>query len=139
MKHLLNSAIFILLPAVAYAENGDYQLYDCKTYSSALACDSSCSKFDNTVSFKVNVDKDLVIANNFEAGKLTSSYRLNNCSVVNNNNWECKTTYSGSKTYITTLYEMHDEIYSYVQSGSEENLKMFRCGRKINLLKKLFR
>lgn len=138
MRYLFSITILMLLPIVTYAQSGDYQLYSCKTYSSALVCDSSCSKMESTASFKVNVEKNLIITNVFDAGKLTSSYRLRNCSVVNNNNWQCEFTDGDRQSFISAHDEVHDGIYSFTQNGSDQIVRMFRCGRKINLVKKLF-
>lgn len=138
MRHLLKIAILMLLPLHTYAQSGDYQRYRCNSYSSALVCDSSCSKIDITTSFKVNVEKNLIIKNDFVDGKLTLSYRIKNCSVLNNNNWQCESTVGNSQSFISENEEMHDGIYLFKQNGSNANFGIFQCGRKINLINKLF-
>lgn len=138
MRHLLKITVLLLLPIITYAQSGDYQRYSCNTYSSALVCDSSCSKMDRTTSFKVNVEKNLIITNDFEYGKLVFSYRVKNCSVVNNNNWQCESTVGDSQTFISEHHEVHDGIYLFTQNGSNANFRMFQCAKKINLFNKLF-
>lgn len=92
LKLLLVAATLLQIPNVmAWNPFGSkLQVYECKTRFDTNECSSGCQKVaEATVEFKVNIEKSLVQRINYEGGKQISSSALDNCKVIDVNNWSC--------------------------------------------------
>jgi DNA primase large subunit len=139
MKKLVISlslvAAFFNLPANAT----EYQIYDCQNRNDMNNCSGSCKK-SYKLDLKVNTDKQLVMASDIQR-----SHALDNCKVVDMNNWTCKTESKielqiiGNKIFGGSDYEVTQRMfngnltiyeYSSFYKEKHEFQQKFKCGKK---------
>lgn len=68
------------------------QVYYCKESSDAASCSGTCEPLKDTkIGFNVNVDKSYVSAILYDGNKQVADDMLENCKVIDKNNWACET------------------------------------------------
>ena len=115
MKKLIFIAFCFLLTSCSDTITLD--MYDCTTNYNAISCDNSCTSFDVTRTFKVNVERQQVLSN----GKLQD-----NCKVFDKENWSC----NASDRFRVIKYEMRNGkyymIWDVTRAGGEA---FYGCGK----------
>jgi hypothetical protein len=69
--------------------DGKSILYECSSETDAYSCSAECVKTNREVSFQINVDANKVMRENYEDGKMTGTFLLDNCSVFDKKNFKC--------------------------------------------------
>jgi len=119
MKKIIFSAICFLL--ISCSDTVTLDMYKCTTDFSAKSCDKSCSSFDMTRTFKVNVDRQQVISN----GNLED-----NCKVFDKKNWECNWSNSISFTRHVMRDGKYYSILEWIVQGTGTLGKgLYSCGK----------
>ena len=93
MKKIIFIAFCFLL--ISCSDTVTLDMYKCTT---AMSCDKSCTSFDMTRTFKVNVERQQVLSNGI---------LQDNCKVFDKENWSCGT----SNRIAFTKYEMRNGKY----------------------------
>jgi hypothetical protein len=88
MKRFLLLLITLLMSYNAYT----LEMYTCSNEDTASSC-SSCKKLDMNISFKVNIENQVVIKT-IDNGYSKSVFGLEGCNVVDKKNWICKSTWT---------------------------------------------
>jgi hypothetical protein len=86
MKRFLLLLITLLISSNAYS----LEVFICPDEHSASNC-SRCKKSGSTISFKVNIENQVVIET-VNTGYSKGVFELERCSVVDKKNWICKST-----------------------------------------------
>ena len=115
MKKIIFSALCFLLSSCSDTVTLD--MYKCTTDYNAMSCDKSCTSFDMTRTFKVNVERQQVLSN----GSLQD-----NCKVFDKKNWSC-----GSNDRIAfTKYEMRNGKYYMIFDATRNGgSAIYSCGK----------
>lgn len=93
-KVRINGILFFLISI--YSLNsfawgwGKYNLYDCPNQESAEACNTLCKKDNVQLEFKLNQQKNFVMALLYEGGKSAGSSTYDNCKIIDAENWSCE-------------------------------------------------
>ena len=130
MKKLLFIFLLFFLNNNSYAL---YEIYKCSNEEQLESCSEGCVKskfsFGTTYNFKVNVQNSSVIMEYFRNGKYSSSRNLQNCAVIDKDNWMCSktTTYPDSGISSTTSEIMRNSIFRITFSSDMYNLD---CSKK---------
>ena len=66
------------------------QGYECKNSDDAMQCNSSCSRANYKLEFKVNERTNQVIRFSYVDKKFIQSVSFKNCSVIDKTNWLCE-------------------------------------------------
>jgi len=104
--------VFCLTSINVIAAEGAYQMFSCPTNEAANSCSNLCKKHERTIDFKVNVQKSIVIQNFFNNGDMIGSAALENCKVVDSNNWYCESESSIPQfSYIHYVQHLTNGIY----------------------------
>jgi hypothetical protein len=108
MKSLLFICIYLFTSNVSYAKLQDYS---CRNASDSPQC-NKCYKDDSMFSdFKVNIDKNIIIKEFYVGNKLSGSASLENCRIVDKNNWICD---SSKTSNIENTHSMTNGVYSWI-------------------------
>lgn len=104
--------LFLIFSANSFASSETKMtVYECPTLSDSMSCSSKCIKNDNMKwEFKVNVNKALIIKNKYVSNRLVHSDSLDDCKVVDEKNWVCKTVIDPKLTH---TFSMTNGIYSF--------------------------
>jgi len=94
MKLALSLFLVISTPMVSAWWSSDV-VHVCKTEAEAIRCASTCKKTESSLSFKVSVLNNAVIAVRSGPGGEKSG-ALKGCRVVDEENWICEDAYTNS-------------------------------------------
>lgn len=72
-----------------------YQPYSCPSAGAASSCQKSCSKAEVTFEFLVNPSGSVVLLRHVQAGKVINTFSLENCKIIDSDNWICGVSQSG--------------------------------------------
>jgi len=112
--------LFFILSSPCLIANADWfdgklNDYTCPTKNDSVACSKKCTQ-DNypphlyrQTSFKVNVEKSLVLWTLFDNGKAYASGSFRNCKVVDKSNWICDDSIQGIQL---DLHAMTNGVYN---------------------------
>lgn len=108
--------------------NGKWQ---CPSMSDLQSCSNKCED-DNQYEFLVK-DNKVILKTWFQGlNSKTPNYTkaLENCSVIDKNNWICKDIYDDGIIHSEIFYKMIDGIYHSYQSMNYEDLHKFgKCAK----------
>ena len=91
MKQLLLIISLILISSQSVAR---YSLFFCDLVKDSPSCSGTCKLEKNMImDFKINADKNNIIALTYVDNKLASSLLLEDCKIVDKKNWQCSNSY----------------------------------------------
>ncbi len=120
--------------------DGAYQQYTCSNYNDMHSCSGSCIKQEYTLDFKVNPSNSTVIKIFFENGKQSNSVVLDKCKVVDNDNWDCSSSFTSGQSMIESEHRLANGIFTAGQSVvntvdfSRRALGDYYCAKKKGFL-----
>lgn len=91
------------------------EIYSCRSHAEAIACNVCTKDNEIQVVFKVNVNSQVVLQQQYQKAKLVGSDSFDSCKIANDKNWDCsnyETLPSGG--YKSTSKRMNDGIYSNI-------------------------
>ncbi len=104
------SALLVLILSNSVYASELLQGYECKNSDEAMQCNSSCSRANYKLEFKVNERTNQVIRFSYIDKKFIQSVSFKNCSVVDKKNWLCE---SADDVTISTIV-MRNGQYSHM-------------------------
>jgi hypothetical protein len=121
MKKLLLLLITLLISSNAYTLEG----FSCPDEHSASKC-SGCKKSGSTISFKVNIENQVVIET-INNGYSKGVFELERCSVADKKNWICKTTLTNGD--LLTKNTMSEGIFVTVFYRADGSVMYSSCAK----------
>jgi len=110
--------LFIFLLLVTNISFGKDKLtgYKCSNAEDSYVCNKSCKKDGFLNEFQVNVQKNLVLNTPFKASNpkapLMEPFFLDNCKVLDKNNWKCLNSYGQIREEIISYKGIVSSIFS---------------------------
>jgi hypothetical protein len=102
------------------------KMYTCPSENLITSC-SSCKKEDIDITFKVNIENQIVIKK-INNGYTTSVSNLDECKIADKNNWICKTYWSNGNLFIKNV--MTEGVYSEIYYNFYGNKTVsFSCAK----------
>jgi hypothetical protein len=99
MKILL-VALLISMSANIFAFGwGKYDYYNCPTDLAASECNSSCKKDSIQIEFIVNQQKNLIMLQFYDEGKISKNPIYGDCKIIDSRNWSCESKTTFTRTY----------------------------------------
>ena len=116
------------------AAEGAYQVYKCPTDAAAYSCLNLCKKTNSSGDFKVNVQQSIVIVT-WHLGGIAQGGALDNCKVVDQDNWYCETVIGTTYSYEYDVHRFTDGVYSFSQKKSNSGIieNSYSCAKKKSL------
>ena len=78
---------------------GKYDFYNCPTDLAARECNSSCKKDSIQIEFTVNQQKNLVMLQFYNEGKISGNPIYDDCKIIDSKNWSCESKTTFTRTY----------------------------------------
>lgn len=122
---ILFAAIIASLVFLKYSKNnGEFNHYACNTRS----CNKNTCASAGTVNFKINREQGFVNANFYIYNGFSGSRTLENCNIIDDNNWVCINNFEEEDFKLHEEVQMSPGEYRWIQQEGKSS--EFSCGNK---------
>jgi hypothetical protein len=119
MKKIMQFTLIVIFLLFTNYVNAKLNLYNCNNHQDKKTCSVSCHKtsLPHTFEFLVNTSNNSVIKNFYISSNLEKSEPLENCKVIDKNNWVCNVLGWGkdlkTKNHLMGSQVMSNGVYFY--------------------------
>jgi len=121
---LATALIFVTEAQSGWLSQNPY-LYECKTRQGSFTCSNECKRIqgDFQIEFKTNIKNNAVIAITTDNQDNRNTVRLDNCSVVDENNWICEWANSAAEIKYQKINGIYSEEFKSLYDGLSSTYK----------------
>lgn len=99
-------------------------VYSCESEAEAVKC-ASCTKNQGmVVEFQINTQSGIVIQQVYENGQSVASTNLEECKIVDKNNWQCGSTTNNQFAYMRSYQRMNKGKFNYLHEVDRPAVKI---------------